>query len=403
VNRKYIIALIFILSLVIRLFYVFIIPHDIIVGDSYSWIKPAEDILDGKGYNDTKRGPIYPLIITVLYSIFGFEPLVITIFQSLVSSLNCILIYIIAEKIFSPMTGIITAVLVCFYPYLIFYTGVVISETVYTFLISLTVLFIIYAKEKDRIYQWIFAGISFGLTALCKPVILVFLLFVFLWIYLTTQFKLYALINIFILGLFTLLTVLPWTIRNYFFYKKIIFISTGGADFWLSNNDTAMVLETTPEIDEPAPERWIWFPKERYEEIKKLPITEADKIFWKEGINWIKNNPDKFSWLVWCRLIHFWRLWPKMATKKNKLIAKLTSGVYFPLALIGIIFSYKKYWEKTLLLIFLFVSFTLAYLPFYCMIRYRIPIDPLILVFTGYSITLFIKIIYEKSIIRKEL
>jgi hypothetical protein len=122
-----------------------------------------------------------------------------------------------------------------------------------------------------------------------------------------------------------------------------------------------------------------------------LPALEANKVLLQEGVNWIRNNPKKFSWLIWRRFIHFWRLWPKMATKRNKIIAKLTSGVYLPLAFLGMILSYKKYWQKTLLLIFLFISFTLAYLPFFCMIRYRVPIDPLILVFTGYTFSIILE------------
>jgi len=127
---------------------------------------------------------------------------------------------------------------------------------------------------------------------------------------------------------------------------------------------------------------------------------QADKLFWKEGLKWVKNNPDKFMWLLWRRFLRFWRLWPYMATKKNKIIAGLTSGIYLPLAWLGMFLSLKRYWKETLLLIFLFISYTLAYLPFHGMIRYRTPIDPLVLVFTGYTVWVISNIKESKKVLR---
>ncbi|PKM92545.1 MAG: hypothetical protein CVU80_02785, partial [Elusimicrobia bacterium HGW-Elusimicrobia-4] len=100
---------------------------------------------------------------------------------------------------------------------------------------------------------------------------------------------------------------------------------------------------------------------------------------------WIKNNPEKFRWLVKRRLIHFWRLYPMMAYKWQKVVAMMTSGIYIPLCLIGIILSIKNF-QKTSLLICLFIIYTLVHLPFVATLRFRIPIDPYIIIFAAYTI-----------------
>jgi len=371
--------------------------RDPILGDSGSWIQPAVDILSGNGFGDTHRTPLYPFFIALVYAVFGAKPMAIVYVQALIGAMTCVLIYLAGKRIFNPLAGMISALLVVCYPYLIYYTGVVMAETLFAFLITLTVYMLLYAGDNEKLSLWAFSGISLGLTALCKPVILVFSLFICFWMWFALADKKRAMVSILVLGIATTAVILPWTSRNYLKYNAFILISTGGQDFWLSNNDVAMSLETSPDLDMSAPDKWVWFPKERHAEISKMPKLEADRVFWKEGKEWIRDNPDKFAWLLPKRLLHFWRLWPKMASSRDKMLAKMTSGIYFPLAFAGVILSFRRYWKKTLLLILLFVSFTAAYLPFYCMVRYRVPLDPIVLIFTGYVLAEAVKKVFPKT------
>ena len=187
-------------------------------------------------------------------------------------------------------------------------------------------------KTKILSLKWLIAGVFIGLTTLAKPVFPIFVPFLFIWLFFVYKDKLTLLRNCLFILIGIVFTIAPWTIRNYMYYGGFLLISTGAHDFWMTNNDVAMQLEILPEMDIKAPEKWNWFPKDRQEEISKLPTLEAERVFLKESYQWVRNNPKKFGWLLWRRILHFWRLWPVMAEKREKIIAKFTSGIYLPIA-----------------------------------------------------------------------
>ncbi|MBI5574565.1 MAG: glycosyltransferase family 39 protein [Elusimicrobia bacterium] len=380
--EKHFLLSLFFFALLIRLIYVIPLNPGKLSLDSAEWSQLARDVIEKKHYGDeyTWRPPGYVLFLAATYVSFGKSVVIVRIIQTVLGSLTCLIIYLIGKKIFCDLVGKIASVLLSLYPYAIAYAGDILSETFYTFLISITLLSIIIAVEQPSAKNQMFIGVLFGLTALTKATILPFYFIACFWIWWRTK----KIKNAFLAGIFTLLTICPWTIRNYLHYHKFILISFGYGTLWTSNNDETMILETIGEKEQPAASDWDWTPK-RYKELIKLPRIEAEKIFEKEAKEWIKNNPEKFRWLLKKRLIHFWRLYPMMAYKWQKIAAMITSGIYIPLCFIGIILSIKNF-KNTSLLIFLFIVYTLVHLPFAVLIRYRVPVDPYIIIFASYTI-----------------
>ena len=378
-EKKYLLF-IFLVALCIRLIYVIFLSPQILSPDSYDWLNIASGLASGQGYGDTWRPPGYATFLGVIIFLFGKSIGLIKIINSLLGALTCLSVYYIGKKIFSPAVGRISAMLLCFYPYLIAYAGDLLSETFYTFLISLSILLIFITGELPNTRNMITTGFIFGITALTKSTILPFFFLACLWLWWTTK----KIRTGFIAGIFTLLVLAPWTVRNYLYYKKIILISPAYQSLAKSNNDEAMILETVGEKNEPAPDDFKFTP-EKYVGIDKLPRMESETIYKKEYDSWVKNNPEKFRWLVKKRLIHFWRLYPMMAYKWQKVTAMFTSGIYIPLCFIGIILSIKHF-KKTSLLIFLFLIYTWVHLFFAVVLRYRVPIDPYIIIFASYTI-----------------
>ncbi|MBN1384083.1 MAG: glycosyltransferase family 39 protein [Elusimicrobia bacterium] len=385
--------ILFILASLIRFVYVINLDTAAISPDGQDWMYTAESIINEGRYGNeyTWRPPGYVMFLTAIF-LFGKSILAVRLLQVILGSLTCLIIYFIAKKIFSNPVGRISAVLLCFYPYLIAYTGDVLCETFYTFLISLSILFIITSAEKPTTKNLILAGLVCGITSLTKATILPFFFIACFWIWWRTK----HIKNAFILGIFTLVAISPWTLRNYLYMKKFILISHGYGTLWTSNNDEAMILEKIGEKDRPAPDKWNWAP-DRFSKYLKLPRAEAEKIFKQEATEWIKNNPDKFMWLVKRRFIHFWRLYPMMAYKWQKIAAMFTSGLYIPLCFIGIILSIKNF-RETSLLISLFIIYTMVHLPFAVVLRYRVPIDAYIIIFASYTIhIIWLKLKYYTS------
>ncbi|MEW6556608.1 MAG: glycosyltransferase family 39 protein [Elusimicrobiota bacterium] len=366
------------LALIIRTVYVLLLSQQNLSPDSYDWMAIARSIAAGNGFADTWRPPGYATFLGVVFFLFGESVALVRIINAVLGSLTVVFVYLTGKKIFAESTGRISAVLVCFYPYLIAYTGDLLSETFYTFLIAVSLFVLLNLAEKPDFKNSLITGFLWGITSLTKSTILPFFFFSCFWLVFRTK----KIKPAFIAGMMTLLTISPWTFRNYIRYKHFILISPAYQSLAGSNNDTAMILETAGECDQPMTETYV---PEEYQKILVLPRMESEKIFKQKAIKWIKDNPKKFRWVLKRRLIHFWRLYPMMAYKWQKIVAMLTSGIYIPLCFIGIILSIKHF-KNTSLFIVLFIIYTLVHLPFAIVLRYRVPIDPYIIIFAAYTI-----------------
>ena len=67
------------------------------------------------------------------------------------------------------------------------------------------------------------------------------------------KFNLKMIKNIFILCFFCLLTLVPWTLRNYQVYKQLVFVYTdGGLNFWMGNHPNSGGSYNIPNPDIPG-------------------------------------------------------------------------------------------------------------------------------------------------------
>ncbi len=375
-------------AFLVRLLYATTIEKSYLSVDSGSWNHLALAIMQGEPYDSVYRGPLYPLFLAGLYSLFGCDVIVVRIAQSVLGALTCLIVYHIGRKVFHPGVGVLSAILVCFYPYFIHMTGDIMSETLFTFLICLSILMLLLYQEKPSFKYSALTGICVGLTLLCKGTFLPFFLLSLLWLLAVPGLK--PKLKIRMVGqllLFVSLTLSPWMIRNYRHYNKIVVLGLSGGALWIANNPQAMKIETLPEINNDKLDiSFTWFDPERYQTILKMPPLEADRTFRKEAKNYIFSNPGEFAHLVFKRFLHYWRLYPIVATRRNKIIAMLTSGWILPLGWLGIIISFGNYRRKTILLISLLASFTLVHVVFLATIRYRVPIDPIVIIFCSFAV-----------------
>jgi len=374
--------IIFLFSLIVRAAYAVHLSPQQLSQDSYGWMATASDLLAGHGFGDAWKPPAFPVYLSIVMFFFGKSILVLRLFNCLLGSLTCVLAYFIGKKIFPEGVGGIAAVLVSFYPYFIAYAGDLLSETFFTFMIALSALLILACSEKPVFINTAMAGIVMGLTSLTKSTILPFFLFSCLWIWWQTK----SFMKGFIVGLFMVLAIMPWTIRNYANYHAFIPITTMWQSAYLSCNDGAMYYETAGERDAPQIiEDSLPITPGDYTEILKLPRMEQERVFKQKSLAWLRSNPASFKKMVWLRLFHFWRLYPMMAYKWQKIVALFTSGLYIILCWIGAALS-LKYFKKTILFLGLFAIFTLVHLFFFVSVRYRVPIDPYIIIFASFTI-----------------
>jgi 4-amino-4-deoxy-L-arabinose transferase-like glycosyltransferase len=384
----FIAAMIFLFALAIRLAYVLNVSPDYLSPDSYDWTTLASNILNGQSYNSTYRGPLYPLVLAGIYSVFGYGVIAVRIFQSILGAATVILIYFTAKEIFSEKTAVIAAACGSIYPYFIYYCADLLSETLLTFLLSLS-MFLVLAnlRQKSNILAACY-GISAGLTMLCKGLFYPFFLVSLPLLFFLFEASLVKRVKLTILSLLAaVLIISPWAIRNYRVYNKFVLFGLSGQSLWLANNPLSYKLQELPETNKDRLQLdFTWFDAKRYDEVLSMPAVKGDETFKKDAKEFILNNPAKFASLSLKRLFHFWRLYPVVVTKRNKILALASSGVIIPFGFMGIILSLKKYWKKTIFPILLIGSFSFFHMVFTSSIRYRVPLDPLVIVFASFFI-----------------
>ncbi len=364
------------LALLLRLAYIMKIGFSGLSMDALDWMDTAWSVASGRGFGGSWRPPGYVFYLAGIFSIFGKSVIAVKLFNAVLGAATVLLAYLTAKTLFNLRTARITAVLISFYPYFIAYAGDALSETFITFMLAAAICLLARTSVKPSWGNIAATGIVIGLAGLTKSTTLPFFILACAWLWWRTgKFRVG-----FMVGVFTLLTITPWTLRNYFHYDKsyIMPVSTPWFTLYGSSCDEAVWVESLEERDTPLKENLSQAIPKDWAYISALPLPERDKYCKEKALAWLKANPKKFRNLVYKRFLHFWRLYPAMAWPWQKHVAMATSGIYIPLCVIGMMVSWRKF-RDTSLLMALLSSYTAVHLFFVVTLRYRVPIDTFVI------------------------
>jgi 4-amino-4-deoxy-L-arabinose transferase-like glycosyltransferase len=147
--------------------------------DSMDYIEPALSLLkngtyaDGFGNPSFRRPPGYAAIVAGLYALFGAGNLLaVVIFQNLVFFASSILVVLIAFWMGGLATMVIAAALFLSHFITFYYSNEVLNETIFTFLVLLSVVCLVASVQAKRIrLGWILsAGTILTAATFVRPV-----------------------------------------------------------------------------------------------------------------------------------------------------------------------------------------------------------------------------------------
>lgn len=92
----------------------------------------------------------FPSFVGIVYTIFGANTIALRLMNVLLGTCTVVLTYRIAEYIFDRISARITGLLMMLFPYLIFWTGMHMKETIFLFLIVLVVYLYIRLTTESR-------------------------------------------------------------------------------------------------------------------------------------------------------------------------------------------------------------------------------------------------------------
>ncbi len=164
------------------------------IGDDQRYIEIAMNFISGHGFpviyetppysHDYRRGPLYLLFLASIFKIFGFNILILCLFQALISAWSIYFIYKIADYYFGNRTALIASLIWAVYPAIILWTMAIYRETLTVFLLLWTTWRVIKLTEQQNWLNAIYAGITISLILLLDPFtqVLVPVYLIFLWL-----------------------------------------------------------------------------------------------------------------------------------------------------------------------------------------------------------------------------
>jgi 4-amino-4-deoxy-L-arabinose transferase-like glycosyltransferase len=183
------------------------------------------------GENPTAYRPVgYPALVGVAYFVLGRHSIAVKFAQGFLDVGTAFLIFLLLAP-YSRRTGVLGALLWVLFPPAILYTNFLMTETTFTFLLTLAVVLML-RGAKDSIGFILLLGITLGMLILMKPGALLFLLIPAI-LYRKLQFSRTALVATLATAL---LVITPWSIRNYVTFGDISLSSNGGINFLIGNH-----------------------------------------------------------------------------------------------------------------------------------------------------------------------
>ncbi|MBU1148511.1 glycosyltransferase family 39 protein, partial [Patescibacteria group bacterium] len=386
--------------------------------DEQYHVKLATEI--NRGVKDTEpyfRAPLYPYLLAKLFDLSGHSFYAVRLFQIFLGSLLPVLIYLLGLRLFNYRIALTSGIIGVIYPTFLYYDNALLITFLITLLSSLLVLHLL-RIDRFAPLKFILAGLILGVAGLARPNILMFGPFLFIWIWLYLKDKIgwkKALISYAMIGVTAVLVILPVTIRNYKVSGDPVFIAwQGGYNFYLGNRTGANGWSATmPGIDaswEAGYYQSIAFAEQT--ERRKLSKSEISEFWYDKALGEISHNLGAYIKLLFQKgalLINGYEI----PNNQNIYLAKeyvpilkpllffnsifsFPYGILAPLAIIGLIFSFRE--RKKFLLVYLILgAYASTLLLFFVCARFRQPLLPFMILLAVFGVTKMIELAKTKK------
>jgi 4-amino-4-deoxy-L-arabinose transferase-like glycosyltransferase len=353
------------------------IAQNLVQGKGYSLFYNDEGLVGFKfkassnAYQSAWMPPLYVYFLVPFYLVDSDSLRLFLIFltQSVLSILTILFLYKLTEISFNPATAIIASSIYAFLPEFIFASARIGPTIFYHILLVLIIYYLLLLKRNESFKNIVIVGFLFGAIILLRSELVLFFLIVILLMVYRNKYK-----TAFYIFLLTILSLLPWQIRNYVLFERVIpFTTSSGLNFYRGHNQFKL-----GDWKDPYTENEIknLIKYDNYElKVNELYFSEAIKSIKQNPFQEIKNSVIKIS-----------QLW--IFNIDNKHLRNpfyiLPWLLILALALTGLIkhYDWNRYEEFYLFLI----STTIVAVLFFVIPRYQTMFKIILLPFAAHSL-----------------
>jgi len=280
------------------------------------------------------------------------------------------------------LTAWLAGLAAAIYPFFVFYSTLILSETLFLFLVSL--FFLLLLRSGDRAFA--VAGLVAGFAHLTRPTLTLFLPVAFVWARVRSKVMWKYLL---LAALLFFVVILPWGVRNMGALGEFhLGTANSGHVLWEGNNpyNTAggvaggdlRYLEEVPE---------------------ELGELERDRWQQDRAIEFIQSDPARFARLAARKFLRFWNVWPNAPGFDRGMYRGIAFASFAPVLLLSLasVFILRGKWRDTII-IWLFVCYyTALHMVTIGSLRYRLPLEPLLVALTAACLAVLVEDAYQSS------
>ncbi len=389
--------------------------------DQITYDRLAQSLLAGRGFSFTTDyypgftpagtptahwSFLYPIYLAGVYTLTGDHPLAVRMFQAVVVGiLETWLVFQLGKALFNSKTGLVAAGLSAGYAYFIYYDAALMTEPFFISSILAVILLGLHitglakvqtssesrpgkedqAGTTNRLGMWAVLGVIFGISALLRQTILLWMPFQIAWMLWAPPGKGAlekpawkqrlpgALLSIVLAAFF----VLPWTMRNYVVYGHFLPLNSNAGYAIYSANHPDHGIHFDQDYAAPLPDDLL---------LKDLNEAEWNQALTSLGIGFILQDPTRYLMLTASKFaVHFNFWFSRESSLFSNLMRVFSFGLYLPLFIMGLAISWKERQRCSLVYLFLII-FNLLHILTWSGTRYRLPVDAVLMPFAGLAV-----------------
>lgn len=361
--------------------------------DEREWIQLAANLASRHAYTldgvhlTAFRPPAYPLLLAAPLAL-GIHVTGLRVFNLVLFLIAEIFLYLLARRLMNKTTAAIAVLLVLLYPVLTYTATLLVPQTLAAMLILVGMWLLMYS-DAPNVWAVMAAGVVWGMLLLAVPPFLFVLCGLIAWLcWKRPRFRARG-----PAFLATFLLVMGiWTARNYRVFHTFVFGATSaGINFLQGNSDHADSFASvftggrTLDLDQYA------------SAARGLNEAEQDKFYKRAAYRWIEEHPARAANLYVLKLAEYFKFAEQTATQDfatraeqplwRSLIMLLTYGPLLLLFLWRIVIARRHpLHQLEALLVGLYLLNAPFAAIFYTRIRYRLPMDWLLILFDASAI-----------------
>jgi hypothetical protein len=274
-------------------------------GDAAGYDRGAVDLFEGRGFPsgveeglEPKREPGMYVFLASVYSVFGYDVRMARICQAVLASTFPLFVFAITRRlsnvaVFPAAAPRVAALLTLICPAFMFYTGVLMRETLLTLLFLASLLVLTGYMSQPRMRKVVLYGALVGLGALVDGRLMYFPVFFAAFWAVTQRSWLPAARFLTVAFVVALIVISPWAIRNYVVLDRFVLLTSQQyKGFWLATNPEGML-------------EWDW-EREPLRSLRDLPPVVRDQEIADLAIENLREYPVRY---MGSAVVRFFRLW----------------------------------------------------------------------------------------------